>query len=133
MPERLTMRLPVPNATLRRTSAGSGSPAAAGEVLARVRYCRSAWERLRGVIGYGPLPPGLGVALPRCGAIHTAFVRGRIDVLFLREGNVVGIRTGLSPWRLAGCPGAQTTVELAAGSVDRMGLKVGDRVELRFD
>src|SRR5438105_11840349 len=99
------MRLPVPNATLRRLRAGSGSSTPEGELLARLRYCRSPWERLRGVIGYGPLPPGLGMALPQCGAIHTAFVRGPIDVLFLRGERVVGIAAGLAPWRVARCPG----------------------------
>src|ERR1041384_2551920 len=123
------MKLPVPNATLRRVHADSAPSKPGGEVLARVRYCGSPGEG----VGEGRGAPGLGMALPRCGAIHTAFVRGPIDVLFLREGRVVGIKAGLAPWRMASCRGAHTTVELAAGSAQRLGLAVGDRVELRLD
>jgi uncharacterized membrane protein (UPF0127 family) len=71
--------------------------------------------------------------LPRCGAIHTAFVRGPIDVVFLREGRVVGVTAELRPWRAARCRGAHTTVELVAGSARRLNIQVGDRVELRLD
>jgi len=98
-----------------------------------VRFCRSPWERLRGVIGYTPLPPGLGIALPRCGAVHTAFVAGPIDLLFLRGGQVTGIVESLRPWRLARSRGARLTVELAAGSARRMQIRTGDRLELWLD
>jgi uncharacterized membrane protein (UPF0127 family) len=100
-------------------------------MLARVRVCRTAWERIRGLIGYAPLPPGLGLVVPRCGAIHTAFVAGPIDAIFLRHGRIVGVAEDLRPWRAAGRWGAEVTVEVAPGSIRRWGLRVGDSVAVR--
>jgi uncharacterized membrane protein (UPF0127 family) len=114
--------VPAPNAALSRD----------GETLVRVRLCRSAWEQLRGLIGCPPLPPDFGLALTRCGAVHTAFVSFPIDVLFLRAGRVLGVAEGVQPWRLARCPGASLAVELAAGSVRRLGIHVGDTLVLRL-
>jgi uncharacterized protein len=120
---RRTRALPTTNATLSRD----------GRVLLRVRLCRSAWEQLRGLIGCPPLPPDLALALPRCGAVHTAFVPFPIDVLFLREGRVLGVAEELQPWRLARCPGASLAVELAAGGSQRLDLRVGELLVLRRD
>jgi hypothetical protein len=98
-----------------------------------VRLCRSPWEQLRGLIGYAPPPSGAGIALPGCAAVHTAFVRYPIDVLFLRDGHVIAIAASLFPWRIARGRGADMAIELAAGSARSFGLRVGDSLELRVD
>jgi uncharacterized membrane protein (UPF0127 family) len=114
-------RLPEPNAELLR----------GGTTLARVRICRTPGEQLRGLIGYAPLPPGTGIALPGCAAIHTAFVVAPIDVLVLRSGRVAAIADGVQPWRAAWCRGADVTVELGSGSASSRGIRVGEALELR--
>jgi uncharacterized membrane protein (UPF0127 family) len=88
---------------------------------------------LRGLIGFTRLPWGFGIALPGCAAVHTAFVRFPIDVLFLRERRIVGIAHDVSPWGIARCRGATVAVELAAGSARRLSLRVGDPAEIRHD
>jgi uncharacterized membrane protein (UPF0127 family) len=35
----------------------------------------------------------------------------------------------LAPWRLSGCWGAHTTLELAAGEAERLQLRPGSRVD----
>ena len=58
-------------------------------------------ERARGLIGRPPPPPGRGLLIPRCNAIHTLFMRYPIDATFLdREGRVVKVVRGIRPGRL---------------------------------
>ena len=57
--------------------------------------------------------------------IHMLFVRTALDVLWIRDDEVVKMAT-LSPWTGIGVAKADTIVELAAGSAD--GVAVGDTV-----
>jgi len=57
--------------------------------------------------------------------IHMLFVRTPLDVLWLRDDEVVKVAT-LSPWTGIGVAKADTIVELPAGSAD--GVEVGDTV-----
>ena len=58
-------------------------------------------ERTRGLIGRPPPPPGRGLLIPRCNAIHTLFMRYPIDATFLdRKGDVVKVVRNIRPWRL---------------------------------
>ena len=58
-------------------------------------------ERTRGLIGRPPPPPGRGLLIPRCNAIHTLFMRYPIDAAFLdRKGGVVKVVRNIRPWRL---------------------------------
>ena len=56
--------------------------------------------RLRGLIGRTGLPPGCGLLIPRCNAIHTLFMRFPIDATFLdRKGAVVKVVRDIPPGR----------------------------------
>jgi uncharacterized membrane protein (UPF0127 family) len=57
--------------------------------------------------------------------IHMLFVRTPLDVLWLRDDEVVKVAS-LSPWTGIGVAKADTIVELAAGGAD--GVEVGDTV-----
>lgn len=57
-------------------------------------------ERARGLIGREPPPPGTGLLIPRCNAIHTLFMGYPIDAFFLDgEGRVVKEVRSIRPWR----------------------------------
>ena len=59
-----------------------------GGVTAEV--ARSFWARLKGLIGRQSLPPGRGLLILKCNAIHTFFMRVPIDATFYdREDRVV--------------------------------------------
>ena len=61
-----------------------------------------------------------------CAAVHTAFMRFSIDVVFLDgAGRVQKIVSHLKPWRAASCSGSWQTLELAAGEAQRLELVVG--------
>jgi len=65
------------------------------------------------------------------GPIHTWFMRFPIDVLFLdRSGIVVGLRSNLQPYRLAGALRTAAVLELPAGAIAGSGTEVGDRVDI---
>jgi hypothetical protein len=57
-------------------------------------------RRARGLIGRPPPPPGRGLLITRCNAIHTFFMKYPIDATFLdRNGRVVKVVRGIRPWR----------------------------------
>ena len=56
--------------------------------------------RMRGLIGRRGLPPGEGLLILRCNAIHTFFMRFAIDATFFdRHGRVVKTVRNIRPWR----------------------------------
>ena len=70
-----------------------------GGVTAEV--ARSFRARLKGLIGRQSLPPGRGLLILKCNAIHTFFMRFPIDATFYdREDRVVRIVRNIRPWRL---------------------------------
>ena len=57
-------------------------------------------ERAKGLIGVKSLPPGEGLLIPGCNAIHTFFMSMAIDATFLdRDNRVVKVVRGIHPWR----------------------------------
>jgi uncharacterized protein len=70
-------------------------------VLRDAEVARTFFARAKGLIGRKGLPPGRGLLIPRCNAIHTCFMRFPIDATFLdRDGRIVKVVRGIRPWRL---------------------------------
>lgn len=91
-----------------------------------VRRASHFFSRLAGLLFSPPLQPGHGLLIVPCAAVHTAFMRYAIDVVFLdRAGRVRRIVPRLAPWRTAASVGAYQTLELAAGEAARLGLQAG--------
>jgi uncharacterized membrane protein (UPF0127 family) len=106
-----------------------------GEALAeRIELATTRTERRRGLLGRRRLPPRFALVLLPCAAIHTAFMRFAIDVIFLdRNGHALRIAHRLRPWRIALALRARSVVELPAGSLAGIDLVRGDRVVLVID
>lgn len=67
----------------------------------KARVARSFFERARGLIGVRDLPPGEGMLILKCNAIHTFFMRFPIDAAFFdRRDRVVKVVKNIRPWRL---------------------------------
>lgn len=87
------------------------------------------WHRLRGLMFAKPLQPEAALLLTRCASIHTAFMRQAIDVLYLdARGVVLRCVANISPWRASAHPGAKHVLEMAAGSIARLGIAPGHRL-----
>ena len=87
-------------------------------VSGTIKEARGFWERLRGLIGRPPPPPGCGLLFRRCSAIHTCFMSYPIDAVFLdRDGRAVKTVRGIKPWTplVWGGRKASSVVEYAAG------------------
>ena len=104
-------------------------------ICEHMRVGESFWQRFRGLMGRAELDRGEGLYLPD-NSIHMMFMRFPIDALFVSKADdegrrvVVGVRPQLSPWRGLVLPvrGAEGVVEMAAGTLERLGVAIDDVV-----
>ena len=86
-------------------------------------------SRRKGLLGHDSLADGAAMIIAPSNAIHTFGMRFPIDVVFVRRnGAIVKIRERVMPWRVSMAHLAYAVIELPAGSVARVQLKVGDVV-----
>jgi uncharacterized membrane protein (UPF0127 family) len=99
-------------------------------VAARIEVAETFWTRLVGLLGRAWLDPDAGLLIEPCNSVHTFFMRFPIDVAFLdRDGVVVRAIANLKPWRATKLyTRAHSTLELAAGTLERAGVVDGDRL-----
>lgn len=98
-------------------------------IVARLEVASSLWRQTVGLMGLREFAADSGLWIPHCNAIHTAFVRFPIDVMFL-DGQMTAIRLvpALSPWRIVGpLRGAKSVVELPAGSLRQKQIVAGQQ------
>jgi uncharacterized membrane protein (UPF0127 family) len=85
-------------------------------VASIVEMAVSREDRRRGLLGRNGLDASAAMMLAPCAAVHTAFMRFALDVVFVdRMGRVLKIVRRLEPWRLSASFGAYAAIELAAG------------------
>jgi uncharacterized membrane protein (UPF0127 family) len=103
-----------------------------GDVIVRtVEVADTRASRRRGLLGRDCLEASSALLISPCFAVHTAFMRFAIDVVFVdRNGCVVRIVRELPPWRMAGAWRAHRVIELAAGELGTRDVRVGDRLYL---
>ena len=106
---------------------------ASGAHPLRVALADGFLTRLRGLMLAPPLAPDAGLLLTRFASVHCAFMRQAIDVVYLdAAGAVLKCVPRVKPWRASAADprsGARHTLELAAGAIERLGVKPGDRFE----
>ena len=65
----------------------------------KARVARTLFARIKGLIGTKHLPPGEGMLILHCNAIHTFFMSFPIDATFLdRHDRVVKVVRNIRPW-----------------------------------
>jgi uncharacterized membrane protein (UPF0127 family) len=103
-------------------------------IFERVKRADDFRSRFVGLMGRRDLSDSY-LLLPSCSSVHTCFMRGAIDIVFLDEAaTVVGTRPAVGPWRLLfGPAGTRDTLELPAGTIAQRDLKPGDGIECRYD
>lgn len=100
-------------------------------VAAAVELALTRHARRRGLLGRGRLDADAAMLIAPCIAVHTAFLRFPIDVVFVdRAGRAVQIAHELRPWRIAASVRAHAVIELAAGRLRASGVEIGDRLYL---
>ena len=84
----------------------------------KAKVVRTFAERARGLIGMTKPPPGEGMLILRCNAIHTFFMSYPIDAVFFdRHDRVVKEVRGIMPWRFLVWGGWRAVKVLETASV----------------
>jgi uncharacterized membrane protein (UPF0127 family) len=101
-------------------------------IAGRVRVASSAVDRSVGLLRTPELPAGEGLWIERSPSIHMFFMRYPIDAIFVgADSRVRRISANLRPWRVVlWAIGARDCLEVAAGSADASGTRVGDELRL---
>lgn len=97
------------------------------------------FPRLKGLMGRTQMDSGEALFFPRCNSIHMWFMKIPIDVVFLkaeissdgkRRAKVISIHSDVQPWRFLPLShwSANETLELAAGTIRKMEIAVGDEL-----
>jgi uncharacterized membrane protein (UPF0127 family) len=96
----------------------------------RIVRARGFWGRGIGLLGRRSWPADRALALVPCRAVHTAFMRFAIDVVFAdREGRVTAVARRVPPWRAVyGGRAAVAALEWTGGALDSIDLRPGDRL-----
>ena len=86
--------------------------------------------RRTGLLKHTELPPGEGLWIAPCEAVHTFGMKFPIDVLYLsKTKRVVKIRERMVKSRISACLWAHSVLELPSGMAEATGTKVGDQLE----
>ncbi len=103
------------------------------QVADQCHVAESFFDRLRGLIGRKGLAQGEGMLFLKCNSIHTWMMSFSIDVVFLNtisdsKYEVVSVVKSVRPWKLFPVTNlrANHVLELGEGSIERIGLNVGE-------
>ena len=89
-------------------------------------------KRLVGLIGKKSMADSAGMLFPANNSIHMWMMSMPIDAVFLKKlpdgWEIMALYPKLKPWKLlpVGCFKADDTLELAAGTIERLKLKKGE-------
>ncbi len=98
---------------------------------ARIRLAATWWTRAVGLLATPSLDDPSGLWIEPCNSVHTMGMRYPIDLVFVRpDGTVAKVVSHVGPWRMAGCRGVRSTLELRAGLASELRLVPGSRVQL---
>ena len=101
-----------------------------GDVVCALEMADSPAERRTGLRGRNGCEGALHIVGTR--SVLTARMKFPIDVAFLSSDLIVLRVRRVKPWRIAlGGPNARSVVEAEAGSLERWGVRVGDKLEVR--
>jgi uncharacterized protein len=88
------------------------------------------WPRMKGLLGTQSLSASSGLWIHRTNSIHTFFMKYSIDCDFVnRKMEVKKLVRDVRPGRFVfPIMGATSVIELSAGTIDKLGLQVGDQL-----
>lgn len=106
------------------------------EVVARCLLADNFWTRGKGLLGRAHLPEDEGILLVPGKSIHMFGMKFPIDAVFLTRDDVVtDLAQNLAPGKMhvakSGAGQPYATLEVAAGTVARLGIQIGDQLERR--
>lgn len=99
----------------------------------KLRIADNFFLRLKGLLFTASLPPGHGLYISPCQAIHMMGMAYAIDCVFVDDaGVVVGLCPEVKPWKLSPLfSRARGCIELPAGTIAATKTEVGDLLEIK--
>ena len=102
------------------------------EIASHVEVAGTSASRRQGLLKRTELNDSAGLWLAPCEAIHTFGMKLPIDVVFLdRKYRAMKLVTQLPPSRISLCLSGSSVLELASGTIQRCGLRRGDRLQFQ--
>jgi uncharacterized protein len=100
-------------------------------LVERVDTALDSKSRTKGLLEHDRLDPDRGLVIAPTQGVHTFGMKFSIDIVAVnREGRVLKCRTHVPRRRIVLALRAFAIVELAAGTVERAGLRVGDQLAI---
>lgn len=102
-------------------------------MLQEAEVANSFFKRLKGLLLRKTLPPGEGLVIKPCKAVHTLFMFFPIDVCFVnKEGHICFVIERMRPFRLSPCiKEAVLVIEAPSGTLRKAKCETGDKLQLR--
>ncbi len=106
------------------------------EVVARCQIADNFWTRGKGLLGRKELPADEGILLVPGTSIHMFGMKFPIDAVFLTKEDIVtdlapDLAIGKMHLARANAGKPYAALELAAGTIARCGIEIGDQIERR--
>lgn len=100
------------------------------EIPFEIKRAETFFSRFKGLMFRKSPIQNEGLWISPCNAIHMFFMSFPIDVVLLNEHmQIVSTISGIKPWRVTRpVPGALSTLELPAGTIEKLGITVGDHI-----
>jgi hypothetical protein len=99
-------------------------------ILNEVKKTEKYLERAQGLLFRKPLGLGQGLVINKCNSVHSFLMSYSLDIIFLDKFyNIKKTVSNFRPYRLAFCISASQVLELQAGEVERLKIKVGDQLK----
>jgi len=100
-------------------------------IVEKAKIARTFSHRLLGYLLRSKISDCEGLIFYDAPSIHTFFMRVAIDIVFVDENmKVAKIYNNCAPWRLASCASSFFVLELAAGKLATIPVRVGDELEV---
>lgn len=98
-------------------------------LVPRVWRAASSLDRMRGLLRRPALLIGEGLLIDSCNMVHTIGMGYALDLVFLDvTGHVRKIVEDIRPMRFAGALNAKTTLELPAGVLTLLNIRLGEQL-----
>jgi uncharacterized protein len=99
----------------------------------QIKMADSFFKRLKGLMFRKDPIKDEGLWIVPCNAVHTFFMKFPLDLVLLNEQNeVVELLHCLQPWKMTKpVKNAYSTLELPAGSAKKLGICIGNIIQLK--
>ncbi|NWQ39369.1 DUF192 domain-containing protein [Bacillus sp. EB106-08-02-XG196] len=96
-----------------------------------IELADSFFKRLKGLMFRQDPIQDEGLWIVPCNAVHMFFMKFPLDIVLLSEQNeVIGLHHCLQPWKITKpVKNAYSTLELPAGSAEKLGIRIGSIIQ----